>query len=225
VVTADGVEEELDESSEELEPAESPDELEDPASSPGLDEPESSKVLEPESSSEELELDESSSVESSDVLPDDEEDDDADAVGCVVVDAVVVAPIEPVYAMVPNAIANVASAAAATRLRSRAIRAARARRRSWASSFGDGVVCSVGEGVRSDMARTVGAGCESPLGATWELAEPRRRLSAGAQRGLRPLPAGAPTIRDGRGRAPVTDARGVPMYDCLRRAGALAAAS
>jgi hypothetical protein len=60
-------------------------------------------------------------------------------------------------------------------LRSRAIRAARARRRSWASSFGVGVC--------SDMASTVGPTCESALGATWELAERGGPVSGRARRG------------------------------------------
>src|SRR6185312_11435081 len=78
--------------------------------------------------------------------------------------------------MAPNARTNVASAAATTRLRNRAMRAARARSLAWASSFGEGV-CSV-------MERTVGGGCKSLLGAAWEVPErpaarpppPRRAL-------------------------------------------------
>ena len=64
--------------------------------------------------------------------------DDAEAPTCVPVDADVVVPIEPSKAIAPNATAKVASEAATTRLRMRAMRAARARSLAWASSFGDG---------------------------------------------------------------------------------------
>jgi hypothetical protein len=90
-------------------------ELEDPES--GLGDPESELELE-------LEL----------VPVDDDELVVVAVLGCV--EAAVVAPIEPSKAMTPNASANVAIATAATRLRNREIRRARARRRSWATDEG-----------------------------------------------------------------------------------------
>jgi hypothetical protein len=75
------------------------------------------------------------------------------------------------------------------------------------------------------MARTVGARCESALGAPWELPERARRTSGAPQRGLRLLPGGAPTIRVGQGPVPVTpDAEGVPMKPEVRRLAVMAAA-
>ena len=122
-------------------------------------------------------LDWSEPVESEDVplVP----DDAADAAVWLVADAV---PIGPWVAIAPNARTKVAIDAATTRLRIRAIRAARARSLAWASCFGERVSSerdrSGGvrlEGGDSDMERTVGGGCESALGAAWEIPERRRR--------------------------------------------------
>ena len=71
------------------------------------------------------------------------------------------APIEPSHAIAPNARAKVASDAAITRWRIRAIRAARARSLAWASSFGDG-----SRGVGSGMVANLGAGSEMSPGRT-----------------------------------------------------------
>ncbi len=95
------------------------------------------------------------------------------AVTDAVVWVVVVVPMDPSYAMTPNATAKVASAPATTRRRSRRMRAARARSFSRASCLGDlgGSVL----GAFSVMASTVGAAAESALGAPWELPEHRSR--------------------------------------------------
>lgn len=74
--------------------------------------------------------------------------------------ALLVVPMEPSNAMAPNASAKIASDAATTRLRMRAIRAARARSFSRASCFG--------EGVWSGMVGTVGGRAESGPGRTRE---------------------------------------------------------
>ena len=100
-------------------------------------------------------------------LDDDADDDEleplledvvAEAVVCVR-EAEVDVPMEPSTATAPNASANVASVAATTRRRIRAIRAARARSLAWASSLGERAGC--------DMDRTVGRRCESVLRARW----------------------------------------------------------
>lgn len=121
-------------------------------------------------------LDWSAPVESEDVplVPDDAA---ADAVVWVVADVV---PIDPWAAIAPNARTKVASDAATTRLRIRAMRAARARSLACAICLGERVSserdCSGrvrSEGGGSDMGRTVGGGCESTLGGPWEIPERR----------------------------------------------------
>jgi hypothetical protein len=104
---------------------------------------------------------------------------------CRLADDDAAVPIEPSWAIAPNATAKVVRAMAATRRRRRAMRAARTRSLSLASSAG------AGEGA--DMERTVGALPESRLGSGWELPEPAA-VSVSAQRGLRLLPGSGPTI-------------------------------
>jgi hypothetical protein len=124
------------------------------------------------------------------------EDDPAVAVTLVAdaVVALVVVPIEPSNAMAPNASAKIASDAATTRLRIRAIRAARARSFSRASSFGEGVLWS-------GMVATVSGAAESGPGRTRELPggaaairnRPRASRSAAsrpARTALEPMAAG-----------------------------------
>ena len=134
-------------------------------SDPELLEPEEPELEEPEleeSEPEEPELpDESPEV----VVPDDAlvPDPVADeAVVCVAFDDVV-APIEPSYAIAPKASVKIPSDTAVTRLRIRAMRAARARSFSRASCFGEGG-CSVGEWVCSVMGCKVGVPSESGPG-------------------------------------------------------------
>jgi hypothetical protein len=99
--------------------------------------------------------------------------EDADAVVCVPVDDVAV-PMEPSYAIAPNASAKMARDTVVTRLRIRAMRAPRARSFSAASSLGDGL-CSFGEGIGSVMTATVGGRCESGPGRPRELPGTARR--------------------------------------------------
>jgi hypothetical protein len=141
VVTADGVLAELELVPDELSSEEL--ELDDESDEPEFDEP---VVVVDES--DEPEFDEL-------VVPSDPPE--VDAVVCVAFDDAVV-PMGPPYAIAAKATVNTASDTAATRLRIRVIRAARARSFSRASCFGEGV-CSV-------MAITVGARCESGPGRT-----------------------------------------------------------
>ena len=129
MVTADGALEPVPD-----EPEESPEEEELLLESPD-------DVLLLESSDEDDDEEPESPVLELELLDDDRAPED-DVTAAVAWDVVAVAPIAPSYAIAPKARANVASAAATTRLRRRAIRAARARTRSWASSFGE-AECSV----------------------------------------------------------------------------------
>jgi hypothetical protein len=122
--------------------------------------------------------------------------DEAAAVVCVPLEAEDCAPIEPSHAIAPNARAKVASDAAITRWRIRAIRAARARSLAWASCFGvraGGVSEGAGrdaggsgrEGSRevgSGMVANLGTGSEMSLGGPWALAESRSALGQGPAR-------------------------------------------
>src|SRR3954447_18605099 len=144
----------------------------------------SSDELEPDDESDEPELEEL--VVPSDPL-------ELDAVVCVAVDDAVV-PMGPPYAIAAKATVNTVSDTAATRLRIREIRAARARSFSRASCFGEGV-CSV-------MAVTVGARCESGPGRTRGVPG-ARRLSKRPRGGPGVRPGAAPTISPWHGCVPL----------------------
>jgi hypothetical protein len=96
-------------------------------------------------------------------------------VGCVEL-VVEVLPSDPLAAIVPKAIANVASAAATTRRRIAATRRARARRRSRTRSEFEG-----GARVRGHAGK-LGGTLESSLGEPWEIAEPAARSRTRAVR-------------------------------------------
>ena len=178
-------------------------------------------------------LDWSEPVESDDV-PLVRVDEATDAVVWVVAEEV---PIGPCVAIAPNARTKVASDAATTRLRIRAIRAARARSFAWASCFGERVLSERGrsarirsEGGGSDMERTVGAGCESTLGAAWEIPEPRgthgeRGLGDGPARPQRPHRDAADDLSWQGPPAPVPTEEGVLMKPKVRRLAVIVGAS
>lgn len=125
----------------------------------------------------ELWFDEDEDEEPLDVDPLDEDESSLDVTLAVVavsdwpepvcVESVVaVLPSEPLAAIVPKAMAKVASAAATTRRRMTAIRRARARRRSRTRS-----AFEVGGGVVG-MEGKLGPPLGSSLGRSWENAEP-----------------------------------------------------
>src|SRR3954451_5287068 len=127
--------------------------------------------------------------------------------------------------MAPNASAKIASETAITRLRIRAMRAARARSFALASSLGDRPDAAerseLGVGVGSCMSAKVGARCESGPGRA------------------RGLPGDASTLDQDSGRSRAAPGRGADhlhvaeagsssasgLYDCAGKADALASAA